>query len=231
MLISCTVFSQVQRKITYHDNGNKNQLLTYCDNQLSGKCIAWNTNGVVIGKVHYNQGKRNGKWYIWHDDGTPAYQFYYRDNLKVGVWKYYDSTGNLVGQKEYKPIYERNTLISLGTFTLSDISITFQQRLDKNKPYVLGGEYQTYINDGETGTFDTFEKFSKHSIMGIAGLLSHGWGMSAKVGTYFGADYVKLDYGAEMLLIMTDETMSISPVFGISVSKGIGIQFKFGLNF
>ncbi len=48
---------------------------------------------------------------MWHNDGTPAYKFYYRDGNKVGVWKFYDESGNLIGGKEYDPIYKRNAVI------------------------------------------------------------------------------------------------------------------------
>jgi hypothetical protein len=145
-----------------------------------------------------------------------------------------------VGEKEYDPIYERSSIISLGTFTLSDISITVTQRINKNKPLVVGGEYSTYIADGESENFDTFEKFSKHSVMGVTGFVSDGWGVLMKAGTYFGDDhdeylndftYTKFDYGFEMFLIMEDDLMYIAPVCGISVTKGMGIQFKFGTNF
>jgi hypothetical protein len=240
VLTTSSLFSQVDRKITYHDNGNKKELLTIYDNHLNGKCVAWNEDGVIIAKVYYVDGMKDGKWYMWHTDGTPAYQLRYNKNRKVGVWKFYDESGKLIGEKEYDPIYERNTTIILGTFTLSDLSISVTQRLNKNKPFVIGGEYATYIADGEYEDFTDFEKFQRHSILGTAGLVSNTWGMLLKAGTYFGYDhdeylneynYTKFDYGVEMFLIIDDETMHIAPIMGISITKGMRTQLKFGINF
>lgn len=240
VLITSSLFSQVDRKITYHENGNKKELLTIYDNHLNGKCIAWNEDGVMVGKVHYVNGMKQGKWFMWYDDGTPAYEFYYNKNRKVGIWKFYDKSGKLIGEKEYNPIYERNTIIVLGTFTLSDVSIGVTQRINKNKPFVIGAEYATYISNGKYENFTEFEKFQRHSILGTAGLVSNSWGMLLKAGTYFGYDqdkylnefnYIKFDYGLEMFLIINDETMHIAPTYGISITKGMETQFKFGINF
>jgi hypothetical protein len=61
-----------------------------------------------------------------------------------------------------------------------------------------------------------------------------------KAGTYFGDDhdeyfndytYVRFDYGFEMFLIMEDDLMHLAPMCGVSVTKGMGVRFKFGVNF
>jgi hypothetical protein len=239
-VITNNLLSQSGKRIVHYDNGNKKELLNYYDNQLNGKCAAWNENGVMIGEVHYVNGMKQGKWFIWHDDGTPAYQFYYSKNKKVGIWKFYDEKGKLIGEKEYDPIYKRNTTIILGTLTLSDISINITQRINKNKPFAIGAEYATYLSDGEYGDFTQFKKFQRHSILGAAGLVSNTWGILFKAGTYFGYDhdeylnefnYTKFDYGLEMFLIVEDESMNISPTFGFGVTKAMKIQMKFGVNF
>lgn len=233
-----TLTSVAQKKITYYDNGNKKELLRYYNKQLNGTCMAWNEDEILIGKVQYLNGKKNGKWFMWHNNGNTAYKFYYEDNQKVGVWKYYDSTGVLLGQKEYTSMYHGQMLITLGTFTLSDISIGLTHRINKNSPVAIGAEYSTYVSDGEYGDFTTFEKFSKHSILGTTGWVSNNWAMLLKAGGYFGnktdeylneSNYFKFDYGIEASLFFDDETMAIQPIFGFSLTKSMGIQFKFGI--
>jgi hypothetical protein len=240
ILITTVSFGQYSKKVSYYDNGSKKEVLRYYENKLSGTCIAWNADGVIVAKVQYNDGIKDGKWFMWHNNGTPAYEFYYKDNIKVGVWKFYDESGKLSGSKQYDPKYNKNTLITLGTFTLSDVSITIVQRLNGNKPYVLGGEYATYVSDGEYGDFTKFEKFSKHSILGVGGLATDNWAILMKAGTYFGDDhdeylnefnYTKIDYGLEVLLFADDEETNITPIVGFNVSKGMRIQMKFGITF
>ncbi len=236
-LLTLTSLAQLDKKIAYYDNGNKKELLHYYGKQLNGTCMAWNENGVLIGKVQYLNGNKNGKWFMWHNNGNIAYRFYYDNNQKVGVWKYYDSTGVLLGQKEYAPKYHGQTLITLGTFTLSDISIGLTHRINKNSPITIGAEYSTYFSDGER-EFDEFTKFGKHSILATTGLVSNNAAILLKAGSYFGTEedeylnninYVKFDYGIEALLFFEDETTKIQPLFGFGISKSMGIQFKFGI--
>ena len=239
ILITNVVFSQSHKKLTYYDNGNKKELLSYYDNQLNGKCIAWNEKGVMIGKVFYKNGMKDGKWFIWYNNGIPAYKFYYKKNKKVGVWKYYNEQGLLVAKKEYDPIFQNKTMINIGTFTLNDISLSVTQRINKNKLWAFGGEYSTYYKNGELENFVKIEKFQKHAIFGTGGLISHEWVFLLKAGTNFGynydeylrkKNYFKFDYGCEGLLFFDDE-MKISPVYGISLTKESGFQFKFGIIF
>ena len=83
------------------------------------------TNGIILKKGAYVNGKKEGQWDSWYNSGKPWSENFYTDDLpdgkstvwyengkieytgfyikgrQTGDWKYYDETGKMVHEKNY----------------------------------------------------------------------------------------------------------------------------------
>lgn len=87
--------------VTKETKNGREELRYNSENQLDGKCYAWNTEGMLVAVASYKDGVKHGVWKVWYDNGQLAYQIRYRHGEKAGTWKHWDKNGNLVHEKTY----------------------------------------------------------------------------------------------------------------------------------
>jgi len=92
----------VAQEIVTKETPNGKEELRYNENQeLDGKCYAWNTEGMLVAVASYRNGEKHGVWKVWYENGQLAYRICYKNGKKTGTWKHWDENGELVFEKDY----------------------------------------------------------------------------------------------------------------------------------
>jgi antitoxin component YwqK of YwqJK toxin-antitoxin module len=72
------------------------------DKPLHGRLIERNSNGKVIAKVTYSNGRLDGLTEYFYDNGTRKAAILYQNGLEHGNWKYFDRDGVLIKNIYYQ---------------------------------------------------------------------------------------------------------------------------------
>lgn len=85
--------SQVDKKITYYENGAKKSEGICKNGKYEGPYIEWHPNGAKSGEGQYKNGKTHGLWRFWYDDGTLRGQGEYEDGVGTGTHVFWHKSG------------------------------------------------------------------------------------------------------------------------------------------
>jgi antitoxin component YwqK of YwqJK toxin-antitoxin module len=88
--------------ISYRDNGQLWDKVTYKDGKVDGPYLTYHENGRLEYKGTYKVGKKNGPWVSFHEDGQLWFKGTYEDGKNVGVWVNYYKNGQLWSKGTYK---------------------------------------------------------------------------------------------------------------------------------
>jgi antitoxin component YwqK of YwqJK toxin-antitoxin module len=89
--------------ITYYEDGNKWQSLTYNNGLLDGEFIWWYRNGQKKIQDTFKDGKRNGLFTEYYENGSGNIRkiYQYKDGLADGMQNSFWENGNKFSQSEY----------------------------------------------------------------------------------------------------------------------------------
>lgn len=85
--------SQLEKKITYYDDGSKKSEGTYKNGRLEGPFIEWYPNGNKSMEGQYKNGKYHGLWLYWYDDDKPRGRGEFEDGYRTGLHVFWHKTG------------------------------------------------------------------------------------------------------------------------------------------
>ncbi|WP_438711566.1 toxin-antitoxin system YwqK family antitoxin [Aquimarina muelleri] len=88
----------------YHNGSDKKIMMTeqYKLGRLNGEQLTYFENGQLTEKITYFDGKRNGKRFIYSNTGVIIKEFTYENDQLHGPTKYYDTNGDLLIEGNYK---------------------------------------------------------------------------------------------------------------------------------
>jgi len=86
------------QQLTYFENGQLTEKITYTKGQRQGKRIVYSKEGLVIKEFTYLNDKLHGTTKYYNTDGTLKIEGVYKKDRKNGIWNYYEN-GKLVEQK------------------------------------------------------------------------------------------------------------------------------------
>lgn len=87
--------------VTKENKNGREELRYNAENQLDGKCYAWNQDGMLVAVASYEHGEKHGVWKVWYDNGQLAYRIRYSHGEKAGTWKHWNEKGELILKKDY----------------------------------------------------------------------------------------------------------------------------------
>ena len=155
---------QLERKVSYHKNGQPAIIATYYHNKAEGLRREFDENGNVIkGYVFSNgillcegitdmEGRRQGKWKEFYETGELKSEGTYKNSNRTGQWKFYfpnktievkgsyDSKGRMDG--EWNWYYANGEVM----------------RTENYANGTLDGDYREYDENGNTLTEGSFEE-------------------------------------------------------------------------
>jgi periplasmic protein TonB len=87
--------------VFYYENGNRQSVMTYRDNQVVGEVKEWFSNGNPKSVASYSAQTLNGLYKAWREDGSPALEVSYKNGDLDGPFISYYSNGKKVRQDTY----------------------------------------------------------------------------------------------------------------------------------
>ena len=72
--------------IYFYDDGSKEKVGRYFEDQMHGAWTSWHKNGQKAAEGTYKAGEEEGFWTYWHENGQKAAEGTYKAGQKDGVW-------------------------------------------------------------------------------------------------------------------------------------------------
>ncbi len=91
--VSSTSENQVEKKITYYEDGSKKTEGTYKNGQLEGPFVEYYPNGSKSMEGQFKNGEYHGLWLYWYDDGKPRGRGGFKDGYRTGTHVFWHKTG------------------------------------------------------------------------------------------------------------------------------------------
>jgi len=89
-------------KYGFYENGIKNFIELYNNNQLNGTSLYWYENGQKESEGTYKDGKEDGLFTKWFKSGEKKSEGTYKDGKKDGLWTYWYENGQKMEEETYK---------------------------------------------------------------------------------------------------------------------------------
>jgi len=86
----------------WYENGKKQMVCFYINNQLDSILTRWFTNGNKQEEVHYRDNKPDGVNMVWNNDGNKIIQRYYSKGILNGTFTEWHPNGQLKTEGRYK---------------------------------------------------------------------------------------------------------------------------------
>ena len=102
LVLLITTATQAQEVVTRQTEDGWEELSYDNNKKLHGRCLAWNSDSVLIAEANYLHGTKHGIWKIWWDNGQLAYKMYYSMGRKVGKWQQWNRDAVLLNEKIYR---------------------------------------------------------------------------------------------------------------------------------